>query len=112
MTRDGGSDYEGLWGPNARYPAPGFEVRAIGRQVSFRGKRVLEVGAGNGRLTFDYASLAHSVLAVDPEPAGVREGNATARRRGLRRVRFRAQRAERLRGRRASVDLALLSWSL
>ncbi len=107
-----GSEYERLWGPTNRYPAPELEIRAIMRQVSVRRKRVLEVGAGNGRLTFDYAPLARSVLAVDPEPSGAREGAREARRRGLDHVRFRAQRAEMLRGRPGSVDLVLLSWSL
>ena len=39
------------------------------------GKRVLEIGAGTGRLTWRYASLAGEVVGIDPKPERV----ATAR---------------------------------
>ncbi|HSG18477.1 MAG TPA: class I SAM-dependent methyltransferase [Anaerolineae bacterium] len=32
------------------------------------GKRVLEIGAGTGRLTWRYASRAGKVVAIDPNP--------------------------------------------
>ena len=32
------------------------------------GKRVLEIGAGAGRLTWRYASLAGEVVGIDPNP--------------------------------------------
>lgn len=32
------------------------------------GKRVLEIGAGSGRLTWRYASLAGEVVGIDPKP--------------------------------------------
>jgi 2-polyprenyl-3-methyl-5-hydroxy-6-metoxy-1,4-benzoquinol methylase len=32
------------------------------------GKRVLEIGAGSGRLTRRYASLAGEVVGIDPNP--------------------------------------------
>lgn len=35
------------------------------------GKRVLEIGAGNGRLTWRYASLAAEVVGIDPKPERV-----------------------------------------
>ena len=35
------------------------------------GRRVLEVGCGDGRLTRRYAHRAGSVLAIDPDPARI-----------------------------------------
>ena len=33
----------------------------------FAGKRVLEIGCGNGRLTWQYAHLADHVTGIDPD---------------------------------------------
>jgi ubiquinone/menaquinone biosynthesis C-methylase UbiE len=46
----------------------GAETRALHRLVDFRGKRVVEIGCGDGRLTWRYADLAAAVLALDPKP--------------------------------------------
>jgi ubiquinone/menaquinone biosynthesis C-methylase UbiE len=35
------------------------------------GRRVLEIGCGDGRLTRRYAGRAGSVLAIDPDPARI-----------------------------------------
>lgn len=43
----------------------GVETRVINELVDFDGLRVLEVGCGDGRLTWRYADKASSVLALD-----------------------------------------------
>jgi 2-polyprenyl-3-methyl-5-hydroxy-6-metoxy-1,4-benzoquinol methylase len=46
----------------------GFETAALTELVpDFAGRRVLEVGCGDGRLTRRYADRAASVLAIDPD---------------------------------------------
>lgn len=45
----------------------GVETAVIHELVDFRDKDVLELGAGDGRLTWRYAELARSVLAIEPK---------------------------------------------
>jgi 2-polyprenyl-3-methyl-5-hydroxy-6-metoxy-1,4-benzoquinol methylase len=42
------------------------ETRALFRFADFEGKRVLEIGAGDGRLTRLYADRAAHVTAIEP----------------------------------------------
>jgi 2-polyprenyl-3-methyl-5-hydroxy-6-metoxy-1,4-benzoquinol methylase len=51
----------------------GTELRAIHELVEFRGKRVLEVGCGDGRMTWRYADQAASVLALDTDEMKIEE---------------------------------------
>jgi ubiquinone/menaquinone biosynthesis C-methylase UbiE len=73
---------------------------------------VLEVGCGDGRLTWGIAPLAASVLAFDPAEESVetarRECPATLRDR----VRFEVAQAEAIKVPPHSVDLVFFSWSL
>jgi ubiquinone/menaquinone biosynthesis C-methylase UbiE len=46
----------------------GHERAAIGRVMpSFAGLHVLEIGAGDGRLTRHYAEDAKAIIAIDPD---------------------------------------------
>jgi ubiquinone/menaquinone biosynthesis C-methylase UbiE len=78
------------------------------------GKRVLEIGAGYGRLTWRYAPYAGEVVAVDPDSARItRARNEIPK--GLRgRVSLLETTLEEYqRGRQAAhFNLALMSWSL
>jgi ubiquinone/menaquinone biosynthesis C-methylase UbiE len=90
----------------------GTHVAAVLRTADFRGCRVLEVGCGDGRLTWGIAPLAASVLAFDPAEESV----DTARRAcpaALRdKVRFEVAQAEEINVPPHSVDLVFFSWSL
>jgi 2-polyprenyl-3-methyl-5-hydroxy-6-metoxy-1,4-benzoquinol methylase len=48
------------------------ETRALLDLVDFRGQRVLEIGCGDGRLTWRYADRAKQVTAIDPKAEAVR----------------------------------------
>ena len=45
----------------------GVETRVIHELVDFRGKDVLEIGCGDGQLTWRYADRVASVMALEPK---------------------------------------------
>lgn len=93
------------------YPRPGIELRLIERFVPLSGREVIEIGCGDGRLTFQYAPRARRVVALDANAAEIERARAEAERVGSRNIRFLAQPAEgRLPG--APFDVALFTWSL
>ena len=88
------------------------ELAVLRELVDFRGKRVLELGAGDGRLTFGYARQAASVLAVDPDEEAIAAAREALPRRLARKVELRVAGAEELDDLPAAFDLAFFSWSL
>ena len=92
--------------------AEGAHLAAILRAADFRDKRVLEVGSGEGRLTFGIAPIAASVLAFDPTAEYVASANASCPAELRQKVRFRVARAEEIEVEPQSVDLVFFSWSL
>jgi len=84
------------------------ETEALEQVVSFAGRRVLEIGCGDGRLTRRYADGAASVVAIDPDEEAV----AALAAERLPNVETRAIGAERLDLPAESVDVVLFSWSL
>lgn len=52
-----------------RIDPDGVETRAIHSLINFRGKDVVEIGCGDGRMTWRFAEHAKSVTALDPDAA-------------------------------------------
>ena len=48
------------------------ETRFLEKVVAFTGKHVLEVGCGEGRLTWRYAGVARQVTGIDPDRDSLR----------------------------------------
>jgi predicted RNA methylase len=92
--------------------AEGAHLAAILHAADFRGRRVLEVGSGEGRLTWGFAPLATSVLAFDPDEGVVATARAECAEALREKVRFEVARAEEIDVRPHSVDLVFFSWSL
>lgn len=51
------------------------EIHALLELADFDGKHVLEVGCGDGRLTWRYAELAEHVTAIDPYERSIRRAS-------------------------------------
>ena len=60
------------------YPA-GVMPHAILQATDLRDTRILEVGAGDGRLTFQYASQPRSVIGIDTTELDIRSAVVTPR---------------------------------
>ena len=87
----------------------GVETTAIDAVVDLRGKRVLEVGCGKGRLTKFAAAHAAFVYAFDPNAEAIATARAEVAREG---VRFAVHDIDALDVERERFDLALCGWSL
>ena len=92
------------------YPPRGVELALIRPWVRIDGRDVLELGCGDGRLTFQYASHARSVGALDPNGAQIEKATQSARARGLEHVRFAVGTAQQPPD--GKFDIALFTWSL
>jgi cyclopropane fatty-acyl-phospholipid synthase-like methyltransferase len=89
----------------------GTEIRVLNSLCRLRGRDVLEIGAGNGRLTWRYAERPASVLGVEPDEGRVRRAIA-AKPNALRdRVDFRHADVRTADLPAARFDVVLFSWS-
>ena len=88
------------------------ETRALHDYADFNGKRVLEIGCGDGRLTWRYADRAASVVAIDPKAEDIESALEDCPDDVRRKIKFRVTRLEDLEIPAEKFDLALLSWSL
>lgn len=95
-----------------RIDPEGVETRALKELAPVAGLRVLELGCGDGRVTFRYASDAASVLAVDPDEERIGKGRAALKLELANKIRFVVARAAEVDAPRETFDLALFSSSL
>lgn len=92
--------------------AEGVETAAIERLVALDGRRVLDVGCGEGRLTTLAAKRASFVFAFDPNAESVARAERALTEEHRARVRFAVHGAEALEVPRERFDVALCGWSL
>jgi 2-polyprenyl-3-methyl-5-hydroxy-6-metoxy-1,4-benzoquinol methylase len=90
------------------------ETRTLFDLVDFAGRRVLEIGCGNGRLTGRYAHKAAYVTAIDPYADWIAQAQANLPAKQRRRVEFHnIALADFAAASKPSVfDTIILSWSL
>ena len=97
---------------SALRPRPQDELREWGGPLVVRGKRVLDLGCGDGRLALGVARFATRVDGMDPDAEAIAAAKRNARKAGVRNVRFAAGAAQHLPYPDAAFDVVILSWTL
>jgi S-adenosylmethionine-dependent methyltransferase len=95
-----------------RRDAADIETHAIAGAVDLPGRRVLEVGCGEGRVTAMLARTARSVLAIDSNADTIEKARAAVPVRWRRRVRFAVADAETFEPEPATADVVVFGWVL
>jgi 2-polyprenyl-3-methyl-5-hydroxy-6-metoxy-1,4-benzoquinol methylase len=90
----------------------GAHLAALRRLVDFRGRRVIELGCGDGRLTVPVARDAARVLAFDPDSEAVERARHSLPAELAGRIEYRVASGTEIEVEGCSFDLALFSWSL
>jgi ubiquinone/menaquinone biosynthesis C-methylase UbiE len=95
-----------------RIDPEGVETRTLAELAPVDGLRVLELGCGDGRLTFQFADRAKSVLAVDPDAERIASARSSLPASLAEKVSLVVAGAADVEAPRREFDLALFSWSL
>ena len=90
----------------------GAHLAALRRLGDLRGRRVLELGCGDGRLTPGIARDAASVLAFDPDAEAVERARQSLPAELAQRVSYRVASGKEIELEPVSFDLVVFSWSL
>lgn len=93
-------------------PRPVDELREWGGERIVRGKRVLDLGCGDGRFALGVAPFALSVDGLDPDIDGIAAAEKNARGAGVRNARFAVGAAQHLPYPEGAFDVVILSWTL
>jgi 2-polyprenyl-3-methyl-5-hydroxy-6-metoxy-1,4-benzoquinol methylase len=90
----------------------GVEIKTLRAATDWRGKRVLEIGCGDGRLARRLVRLGARVIAIDPDAEEVRQAMATRPRTYHEKLNVALAEGERLPFKTTSFDIVVFGWSL
>ena len=97
---------------SALRPAATLELSHWGGSALVRGKRVLDLGCGDGRLALGVARYAGSVVGIDPDRELIASATERARVAGLRNTRFLVGAGQELPFDDGAFDVVISSWAL
>ncbi len=95
-----------------RIDPEGIEMRTVQKHINFADKNVLEIGCGDGRLTFKYAEMTSKVTALDPDAESIKRAEANNSRELSRKLEFRVGKGEELSLPEDSFDIVFFTYSL
>lgn len=96
----------------ARKDPEGNETKHLQKFVDVTGKRVLEIGCGEGRLTWRYASASNRTVGLDPDKDAIRVATIDRPSDLVNKVHFANAHAENIPFSKETFDIAILAWSL
>jgi ubiquinone/menaquinone biosynthesis C-methylase UbiE len=88
------------------------ERKYLHKAANFTNKRVLEIGCGEGRLTWQYAAASSLTVGLDSDKNAVRVALIERPSNLENKVHFTTTQAEQLPFRKETFDIAVLAWSL
>lgn len=89
-----------------------IEGKILPRFVDLKNARILEIGCGEGRLTWKYAAPSSSTIGLDPDHSALRVARADSPHDLQNKVRFTQATARQIPFRKETFDIAILAWSL
>ena len=90
----------------------GFEKKNLHKFVDFTNARVLEIGCGEGRLTWKYAAASALTVGIDPDQNALIIARADSPHDLQKHVHFAEASASHLPFPKETFDIAILAWSL
>jgi ubiquinone/menaquinone biosynthesis C-methylase UbiE len=90
----------------------GFEKKILHKYAEFVNKRVLEVGCGEGRLTWKYATASNLSVGFDPDYEALIVARADSPSALREHVHFAQASASHIPFSKETFDIAILAWSL
>lgn len=88
------------------------EIKNLNKFVDLKDKRVLEIGCGEGRLTWQYAKSARSVVAIDLDHDSLRVAKVDRPSDLEDQIHLACANSEHLPFSKEKFDIAILAWSL
>jgi len=97
---------------SALRPLAEDELREWGGPSLVQGKRVLDLGCGDGRLALGVAPYAKAVIGIDPDAELITTARKRAGESGHGHVRFEVGAGQSIALPSGSIDVVILSWTL
>lgn len=88
------------------------ESKYLHKFADFKDKRVLEVGCGEGRMTWQYAKATHTTIGIDTDMDSLRVAKVDRPSDLEHKVLFASAASEYLPFSKETFDIAVLAWSL